>query len=65
MDYFTVSKVDFASARVAFPWLERNAPDLTAAVEMRLEANAGHQVGLFGRGNVSTRSCAVRRKVKA
>lgn len=65
MDFFTVSEVDFASARVPFPWLEREAPDLTAAVEMRLEANAGHQVGLFGRGDLSTRSCDVRRKVRS
>eukprot|EP00752_Nemacystus_decipiens_P005386 g4883.t1 len=64
LDFFTVSEVDFAAARVHFPWVERGAPDLTAAVEMRLEANAGHQVGLFGRGNVSTRCCNVRQKVK-
>lgn len=63
LDFFTVSEVDFASARVPFPWLAQNAPDLTAAVEMRLEAAAGHRVELFGRGKLSTRCCAVRKKV--
>ena len=65
LECFTIPEVDFASARVPFPWARgaNNTPDVTVTVDMRLEADASHQVERFGRGRGSTRCREVRKKV--